>query len=31
MKTFTKETLHIDDVVVYIYKTITSGVFKFVG
>ena len=31
MKTFTKETLHINDVIVYIYKTITSGVFKFVG
>lgn len=31
METFTKESIHIDDIVVYLYKTITSGKFKFVG
>ena len=31
METFTRETIHIDDIVVYLYKTITSGKFKFIG
>ena len=31
MQTFVKEPLHIDDVVVYLRTTITSGRFKFVG
>ena len=31
MYTFTKDPLHIDDIVVYLYTTITSGTYKFIG
>ena len=31
METFTKEPIHIDDIVVFLRNTITSGRFKFIG